>query len=143
MSLKDLYSKLYGKRQQRILKFNIKDQAYYLDKKIVRAYCIALFVVAIIAVAKLGLTEYAYASCPDDATGGKCSNDLYGKCDLPACQVEELRAGETVGDPPPPASDLMLFVTVAFGIVAIVFNSTRARQKINKRLYREQYNNKK
>ncbi|RLC37085.1 hypothetical protein DRH27_04230 [Candidatus Falkowbacteria bacterium] len=119
---------------------------YYFDRYIFRSYFAVVLCVVILALSVLGLRGGAYAYCPDDAVGGRCDNPLYEyksylglkNCTYDACQVETLQAGESIGEKPPEALEIIIFTVVTFGFVAITIN--HLRQKENKRLYRGKHN---
>ena len=78
-------------------------EGYIIDRLFFQLFALFLVVTSIGAFFMLGGfgAEYAYASCPSDAVGGKCGNALFGECDLPACMKEYLSPGETIGEKPP------------------------------------------
>lgn len=127
----------------------VKGEGYYFDRYIFRSYFAVVLCVVLLALAVLGLRGGAYAYCPEDAVGGKCDNPLYEHklwwglkdCTYDACLVETLQAGESIGEKPPEAIEIIIFSIVTFGVVALTIN--HIRQKESKRLYRDKHNIKK
>lgn len=121
-------------------RYVVTKKGYVIDRQIFRVYCVVLMSFALIVFAAdllHGNEIKAYASCPVDAVGGKCSNPLFNRCDLPACQKETLLPGETIGTPYDNVIErftlaALFFLLVVFLINHILQNTQRYVNERNK-----------
>lgn len=102
-------------------RYAIGPDGYVFDRYLFRVFSGVVVLILLVTFFKLGgFTQYAYASCPVDAIGGKCDNPLYGKCELPACQKEILWAGEELGEKPPSLKTPFFFIFISLVITLLL-----------------------
>jgi len=93
---------------------------YSFDRYLFRAFIAFFVITSIIAIIAHGglFKQYAYFSCPADAQVSYCENPLLGKCKEPACLVEGLSRGESIGEQAPSFFGFYMF---QFFLLACVF----------------------
>lgn len=86
------------KYRQNAKRYVVTKSGYVFDRHLFRYFILYMALICAVVLFRGGnLFENAYVSCPADAIGGICENPMYGMCEQPACKVEWLYPGESIG----------------------------------------------
>lgn len=101
-------------------RFMVLESGYVFDRYIFRSWGLLVVIICVTLFFQVGaFSTFAYAYCPDN--GSPCTNPLFDKCDLPACEQEILFPGEEVGEKPPSFFPAYFYLSVLL-ILAFVVN---------------------